>query len=71
LNYARSEETVAQDLGLGQWGEVEKEREMTSAEKTRKEKIQRRDAECAEVGQRMKEGLKERRKERMKETRRA
>jgi hypothetical protein len=26
LNYARSEETVAQDLGLGQWGEYEKGR---------------------------------------------
>ena len=29
LNYARSEETVAQDLGLGQWGELEKRRGMT------------------------------------------
>jgi hypothetical protein len=26
LNYARAEETVAQDLGLGQWGEYEKGR---------------------------------------------
>jgi hypothetical protein len=42
-------------LGLGQWGEVEKSRGMTREKKTRKEKIQRRGAECAEVAQRIKE----------------
>jgi hypothetical protein len=36
LNYARSEETLAQDLGLGQWGELEKERGITREDKKKK-----------------------------------
>jgi hypothetical protein len=42
LNYARSEETVPQDLEVGQWGEHEKGRGIMRKDKKREDSPQRR-----------------------------